>query len=108
MAVLTAQPLANAGLKPVFSAASAGGDSFANTGNEYVHIKNGSASSITVTIDSVAPCSYGFDHDLAITIPAGEEKLTPRLARARFNDTDGFVTLTYSASASVTVAVIKV
>lgn len=108
MATLTVQPLTASGLNPNFVTAGAAGDNFTNDGNVYLHVKNGGVSSITVTIDSVAPCSYGFDHNLVITVPAGGERLTPRLSRARFNDANDKVNVTYSDNTSVTVAVIGV
>jgi hypothetical protein len=106
MADLTIQRLAQAGLKATYTTASAGGDTFSNDGNTWLHIKNGGASSITVTIDSKTPCNQGFDHDLTITILAGEDKYSPRLEQSRFNDATGKVAVSYSAATSVTVAAI--
>lgn len=109
MAVLTVQKPSAAGTyAPV--AAEAGGDSFPNTGVEFFYIKNGDASPKTVTFDSPGTCSFGLAanaaHDLAVTVPAGEEKLIGPFATARFNDANNRVQVTYSAVTSVTVAAV--
>jgi hypothetical protein len=109
MAVLSAQAVTQAGIAPTFQAAAAGGDSFANDGRMFLHVKNASASVVTVTVDSVTPCNHGFDHNLAVTVPAttGERLIGP-FQTDRFNNDTSMVNVTYSAAASVTVAVIKI
>jgi hypothetical protein len=106
MADLTIQRLGQAGITPSFATASVGGDAFVNDGNTWLQIKNGGASSITVTIDSKTPCNQGFDHDLTVTIVAGGEKVIGRFEQSRFNDPTGKVSVAYSAITSVTVAAI--
>lgn len=107
MADLTVQKVALTGLAPTFSTASAGGDKFINKGTEIIHIKNGGASPITLTIDSIEKCSHGFDHDLAISVPNGGERIIGPLGVNRFNGIDGKVSLTYSAVTSVTLAILS-
>lgn len=107
MAELTVQKVLLGGLDPVYSAADVLGDTFANDGKLFLHVKNGDASPKTVTIDSVAQCSHGFDHDIAVTIPASDEKLIGPFPAYRFNDANGKVKVTYSAITSVTVATFK-
>ena len=41
MATLSAQAVVEAGLEASYSAAAAGGDEWANTGSEFIHVKNG-------------------------------------------------------------------
>ncbi|MDO7487044.1 hypothetical protein Q5O89_16875 [Peribacillus frigoritolerans] len=108
MAVLAPQAVLQSGLQPSFTSAGAGGDSFVNDERVYLHVKNASASPVTVTINSFTPCSHGFDHDLTISVPAttGERLIGPFQAN-RFNNDNSMVSVTYSATASVTVAVIK-
>jgi hypothetical protein len=105
MADLTVQRLSQTGLNPSFSAAGASGDTFTNDGNCWLHIKNGGASPVTVTITARTPCNHGTLHNLAITVPAGEERISPRLEQSRFNDSNGKVSISYSATTSVTVGV---
>lgn len=106
MADLTIQRLSQSGVTPTFTTAGASGDTVTNDGNTWLHIKNGGASSITVTVDSKTPCNQGFDHDLTVTIGAGGEKVIGRFEQSRFNDATGKVSVAYSAVTSVTVAAI--
>lgn len=108
MAVLTVQDINQSGLNPVLVAANVGGDSIPNeAGNSMFRVKNGGGASTVVTVNSVAPCSHGFDHDLTITVLAGEDRLIGPFPRSRFNDTNSQVGVTYSVVTSVTVAVLR-
>lgn len=108
MAVLDVQKISHAGLNPSFSPADAGGDEFANGGRTFLYVKNGGASQITVTIDSVKQCSFGYDHDLTVDIPAGEERIIGSFDPSRFNNSSARVAVTYSDVTSVTVAALEV
>lgn len=107
MAVISVQAFSVAGLTPNFVAASAGGDTFDNAGANYLFVKNQSASSITVTVDSVQQCSHGFDHDQVVTVTAGQTKQIGLFPTTRYNNASGQVAVSYSAVASVTVAVVN-
>lgn len=108
MALLTVQNISLTGLTPTFTAADSLGDEFPNDGNAFLVVKNDGASDITVTIDSQKPCSYGYDHDITVTVPAGGEKWIGPFPQSRFNDTSGRVQVSYSDVTSVTVAVVEV
>lgn len=90
------------GATPAYVAASAGGDTFDNSGKEVLRVKNASAAAITVTVDSVAKCSQGFDHDAGGSVPAGGERLFGPFPVGRFGLSPS---ITYTAVTSVTVAV---
>lgn len=107
MATLNVQTVSLLGLTPSFVAASAGGDEFVNSGRVMLHIKNGGASQITATINSQTPCSYGFDHDVVVSVPASSELVVGPFPKARFNDSNGKVQITYNDVTSVTVAAIE-
>lgn len=108
MAVLTVQSMTEQGLTPAFVAADVAGDSFANDGKTYLHVKNADAADITVTVDSQKQCDQGFDHDIVVTIPAGGEKLIGPFNISRFKDlATGLVNVSYSVVTNVTVAAIK-
>jgi hypothetical protein len=86
-------------------------DAFTNTGGEFVHITNGHVSaSRTVTFDAPGTCSFGVsahpNHDLVVTIAAGETRLIGPFPAGRFNDSNGRVQVTYSTPADLTMAVI--
>jgi hypothetical protein len=107
LAVLTVQEVSLTGLSLAFAAAAAGGDEFANTGREYLHVKNASAGDVTVTFDSVAPCNQGYDHNVAVVVPAGGERIIGKFEPGRFNNSNNRVAVSYSGVTSVTVAAVK-
>jgi len=108
LAVLSVQRITLAGLAPSMVAADVAGDEFGNGGRAYLHVNNGGASQITVTVDSVKPCNYGEDHDITVDVPAGEERLIGPFEPRRFNNSSGRVAVTYSDVTSVTVGAFEV
>jgi hypothetical protein len=107
LAQLTVQSAKVSGQAVTFTAASATGDSFTNNGMTLFKVKNGGVSSITVTINSQKQCNYGFDHDISVTVAAGEEKVIGTFPRERFSDDSNNVQITYSDVTSVTVCAIS-
>lgn len=116
MAVLTVQRPSPTGASLAFAAAASGGDSFPNSGVEYVEIVNGHATAPrTVTFDSPQACDFGLSanaaHDLAVVVPGVSGAPANRVVIgpfpvARYNDANGRVQVTYSDSAAdLTVAV---
>lgn len=110
MANLATQAITRAGLEATFAAASGGGDTFTPDSDTFLHVKNGSAGSITVTV--VTPrevISSVATADLAVAVPAGEERELGGFPAEIFADpTDGLADITYSDVTSLTVAVKKV
>lgn len=104
MAQLNVQKTTLSGVAPAFAAADAGGDTFANTGREYLHVKNASAGAVTVTVDAVRSCDQGFDHNASVSVPAGGERVLGPFTKHRFG---GVASVSYTAVASVTVAVVQ-
>lgn len=112
MAILTVVTPDVNGEDPGFATAAAGGDSFPNTGKEFVHIKNANATlARTVTFDSPGTCSFNLAanaaHDQAVSIPASSQRVIGPFPPGRFNDTNGRVQMTYSSEADLTIAVLK-
>ena len=107
MAILAAVKITNNGVSKNLVAAEATGDKFRNEGNKFLIVKNESLASITVTVNSVKNCSYGFDHDLAITVAAGVETNIGNFSPIRFNDDTGYVSVSYSTVADVTVGLLE-
>jgi hypothetical protein len=109
VADLTVQSISQTGIAPTFSAATAT-DYFINPdGRAYLHVKNGSGAAVTVTIDSVEKCNQGFDHDIAVSVPAAGERIIGPFDPQRFVDrATGKIKVTYSATASVTIAVFRI
>lgn len=118
MADLTVAKLVEAGLNPLspaFVAATGGGDAIpGNKGRTFLHAKNGSGGSITVTAtaqqgskteEGLGTLTRG---NLAIAIPAGEERLIGPFPARAFNDVNGKVQITYSGVTSLTVKAFEV
>ena len=108
MAVLNTQQVSLAGVNPAFVAADALGDEWANSGRSYLHVKNGAAAAVDVTVDSQTQCNQGFDHNVAVNVPAASERRIGPFPKSRFDDAAGRVHVAYSAVANVTVAVVEV
>lgn len=107
MATLTSVKPTFAGVLLGAAAAAGGGDKFLNDGNVLLYVKNGGGGSINVTV--AAPGTPG---GLTITAPvvavaAGAEKILGPFDPKYFNDSSGYVNLTYSSVTTVTVAVIQ-
>lgn len=106
MADLNVQEITEAGLNPAFVAASAGGDTFTNTGREVIHVKNGSGAAIDVTLVGANACEFGFTHNDVVSVPAGGERIIDPTPTRRFVDkTTKKTSINYSAVANVTVAI---
>lgn len=110
MATLTVQDLVEDGIDPTYAAADAAGDEFAWEKGVFLHVKNGDASSHTVTVASQwSNLRPGLaTDDLAVAVPAGEERLIGPLYRPAYRDSDGNVQVSYDAVTSVTVGVFAV
>ncbi len=109
MADLTVQEIALAGLVDSAAAAAAGGDDFANDGNTFLKIINGSGGSINVTAASnyTSPPTGTAQSDNVVAVGAGVTALIGPFPQSGFNDDDGKVNITYSATTTVTVAAIS-
>lgn len=115
MATLTVQSIVEAGLDATYSAAAALGDTFANNnvraGRVFLHVKNGDASSKTVTVTpEVASTTVpGFGTvskaTVSVAIPNGEDRFIGPFPLTAFGASPA---ITYSAVTSVTLAVIEV
>ena len=109
MAALTVQNVALIGLAPAYAVAAGGGDTFVNNPDTFLHVKNGGASPITVTVVTPATVNSIAIADVAVSVPAaGERMIGPFIPTNLFNDSTGVASITYSAVTSVTVAAIRV
>ncbi|MCK6478571.1 MAG: hypothetical protein HUU06_00320 [Planctomycetaceae bacterium] len=112
MAVLAVQAIARTGLVPAFQAAAAGGDAFPNTGREFLVVKNTHATvARTVTVASQLPAGAipqgAAKTNLAVQIPALEERWIGPLDPASFNDSNGRAVATYDTEADLTVGAFR-
>ena len=110
MATLTAQSIVQTGLEATYASAAGGGDEFANNDGKkkIIHIKNGDASDMTLTIvtqNSVGGLAVA---DQTVVVTGTEERFVGPFNTGYFNDGDGNVQLTYSAVTSVTIAILDI
>lgn len=105
MALVAAQQIQIAGTAPTYNAASGGGDTVAASDRTHVHVKNGSGSSITLTITTPGTVAGLAIADATITVPAGAERIVGPLTSALFGDP---VQLAWSSATSVTFAALTI
>jgi hypothetical protein len=107
--LIVPQTVINTGLLATFATPNVDGNFFLNEGRQILHVVNGGAVTLTVTIPSVALDSYGnVGHSLVYTVLAGEELISGYFSPRRFNDASEFVNITTSVQTGVEVAVLKV
>lgn len=108
MAVLTVSPVVDAGTAPAFVAASGADTAPIGTGhNTFLHYKNASASSVTVTVNGQGTTDYGVaEPNNVITVAAAGEALIP--LRKDYDNGTGYAAVGVAPVTSVTVAVVQV
>lgn len=107
MAQITTFTVTNAGGAPTFAAAAAGDTAAVGDGIE-LEVRNGSGSSITVTIACVGVLDSGDSYPNKVyTVLAGGEARIPLRSPNYKNATDQLAHLTWSSTTTVTRAVTK-
>ena len=107
---LTVQALSRLGLEPSFAAANADGNSWNNTGREFLHVKNG-ASDVVVTVQTPRTVDGQAVSARTVTVPATEERMIGPFPPAIFNQRGALgdvVHVDYDDESNVTVAVFRV
>ena len=101
MATLTVAQIARTGAELDLDTADSGGDEFRNTGNEFLMVANanvGAARTVSFVvqkkIDGVTPDAR------EVEVGASTTMLIGPFPRAIYNDSDGYVQVTYSDSAA--------
>jgi hypothetical protein len=104
---LTAVPIAGgASITDNLVAAAAGGDSAAVGEGRFLVVKNGDASSHTVTISTPGTVAGVAIAEVAVTVAASKLSVIPLSSRV-FKDATGRAAITYDAVTSVTVGVFE-
>lgn len=111
MADLSVQKVVLDGITPSYSGADAAGDRYRGRdggSHTILHVKNGDTASHTVTIDDPTTQqpkgAVAFDPDVAVSVPAGEERMVLVDTR-RFANVNDWVNLSYDDVTGVTVGV---
>jgi hypothetical protein len=110
MATLTRVEPGHTGADPLYVTPTATtGDDFPIDDDTVLHVRNGSGSSINVTITSVVPAEPGLvAANLVVAVPAGANRdIRPRPS-VRFRAANGRATAVCSAVTTVQVAVTRV
>lgn len=107
MALLTATTVTRAGHDVAGVAADAAGDEWANTGQEFVEVNNGSGGSINVTLNIRATLDGAAAVNPVVAIAAGVRKIIGPFPTALYNDANGRAKVSYSAVTTVTTKVLK-
>ncbi len=106
MATLAVQTVIRTGVRPVYNATSAAGDSFLNDGKTWICISNGSVV-LNLTIASTMKIGGLALEDLVITVPANQEFVSGMFPMNWFNDGVGLIQMTYDDNSNVVIAVLK-
>jgi len=107
MVTLPPQTVPRPGLSTVYDPANAEGDEFANSGDEFIRIKNDDDSEHTATILTTAVRDGLAIADRVVAVPAGEERTIGPFQTEIYNDDYGMVQVTYDGVTDVTIAVVK-
>ncbi|MFG2671360.1 hypothetical protein [Streptomyces sp. NPDC048445] len=109
MATLATQTVALGGLNPTYAAAAGGGDKCEVGDRNFLHIKNGSASSVTVTLTATASVRGQAVTSPTVAVPASGERLIGPLSPDLLQSpTDGLCAVEYSSATTVTVASLRI
>lgn len=111
MALLTAQTVAKAGITPAYSAVTASDTITPVSGTvQFLHVKNASGSAVTVTLVDPGSTPFGSAAtNPTVSVPAttGDKMIGP-LPLSLASASTGLITVTYSATTSVTAALVQV
>ncbi len=109
MATLSVDEINRVGMRPAYAAAEAGGDQFTPGQATLLHIKNAGGGAVTVTVAThpkLVPDLQAVD--LAVSVPAGQERLIGPFPKSAFEDLDHRVHVAYSGVSGVTIAALTV
>lgn len=113
MGLLSKQQINKDGLNPTLASAAAAGDTFENSGKEFLYVENTDASghnvTVTAQVDSFNDGVYGEVDlsDVVVTVPAGEFRVFGPFAPAAFNNSDGEAEISYDSETGLQLAVLQ-
>lgn len=109
MATLNTQTIALAGLAPTYANAAGGGDKCQVGERNFLHVKNGAGTVLTVTLTATGSVRGQAVANLTVTVPAsGERMIGPLPADLLASPADGLCAIGYSATTTVTVAALRI
>lgn len=106
MAVLAVKTVTAAGYETVaLAACAAGGDTFLNDGKVLIEINNAAVASQDIIFVLPGTCDQGEAHTVTIAVGAGKRKVIGFLDPKLYNQSTGYVNITYSAVVTLTIGV---
>lgn len=109
MATLATQVVALSGLAPTYGNATGGGDKAECGERNFLHVKNGAGSAVTVTLTTTAAVKGQPVSNLTVSVPAAGERMIGPLSSDLFrNASDGLCAVGYSSATSVTIAALRI
>lgn len=107
MATVSTQQLTATGAALNYASASAGGDRFTPGPRSVLHVVNGSGASVTATVATPAQVEGLTLPGRPVVVPAGASRMLP-VSSDIYRAADGLGDISWSASASVTFAIVQV
>lgn len=107
MPLIAAQQVSLSGLEATYTAAAAS-QTFVPGNNVILHVINGGASPITATIVTTSTVAGQAVADVAVTVTNAEERFIGPFQRQYFSDANGQVAVNWSATTSVSFAVLRI
>lgn len=107
MAALATGQITQTGLVTALVAAAAGGDTMETGPTNFLHVKAG-ATGVVVTVDSVAPCSQGGDHNVAVTVSANTERFIGPITERFAQPANGRANVTYDQVTTITAEAVRI
>jgi hypothetical protein len=108
--LLTVQPVSRLGVEPAYAAAQTDGNSFNNTGREFLHIKNGAIDCV-VTVKTPRTVDGQAVTERTVTVTATEERMIGPFPPATFNQlgaSGDVVFVDYDDVTNVTLGVFRI
>jgi len=112
MAIISSQNISEVGIaSPTRTSASSEGDTFENSGSEFIQIENAGSGttvlSVTTQVTSFNSPTYGpaVKQTRTLSVGAGITAVIGPFSPAAFNDATGYTAISYSVTTSVTVAI---
>lgn len=105
---LTVVSITQTGITPAPVTVDDAGNWFTNPGGCFIHLLGGTAGALAATIHSQALCNQGVEHDLVITPVAATLYLIGPIPKARFDDADGKVQITFAVGSAADLMKIQI
>lgn len=104
-AAMTVQQIVRTGLNNTPASVNASdGNYFANDGRVFLHVINGSGSSINVTVGTPGSVDGLAISDLVVAVPAGDERMIGPFPTNIYNQADNTVYVDWSSGTTITAA----